>query len=221
MKGLPNLLTGLRLVLAIVFFIILELTLQAGPGDYFRESVLPMTVGLVIFAIAGITDILDGRLARAWNLQSDFGRIADPLADKVIIAGALIFMIPLTRETGPDGMWVVQPWMVVTVLGREFLVNGLRSFAESRGIAFGAKTWGKLKMFTQSITVGILSGHLGWWRDALWVKWLALLATWFMVGVTAISGIVYLYKARGLLKGDLAGETSPAGSTTAAAPPPS
>ncbi len=206
MKGLPNYLTALRLVLAVAFFIILELTLQAVPGDYFARSVLPMSVALVIFTIAGVTDVLDGRLARAWNQQSDFGRIADPLADKVIICGALIYLVPLTQTSGPSEMWIVRPWMVVTILAREFLVNGIRSFAESRGIAFGAKGWGKLKMLTQSVTVGILTAHLGYFRDMLWVQWLALISTYFMVIVTIVSGGAYLVSARSLLRSGFAGE---------------
>jgi CDP-diacylglycerol--glycerol-3-phosphate 3-phosphatidyltransferase len=110
-----------------------------------REGVLLLDVAIAVFMLAAASDFLDGYLARKWKMISTFGRIADPFVDKVFICGSFIFLIPISP--------LVQPWYVVVIIMREFLVSGLRSFLESRGVAFGAGMGGKLKMVFQSVTV--------------------------------------------------------------------
>jgi CDP-diacylglycerol--glycerol-3-phosphate 3-phosphatidyltransferase len=144
--NLPNQITISRIVLAFVLFIILSLELAgASPiGDRART----LWVATILFVVCVSTDWLDGMLARKLDLVTAFGRIVDPFADKLLVLGTLIFLIPLT-----DSM---PPWFVVVLLAREFLVSGLRSYLESRGIPFGARWGGKIKMILQSILIPVL-----------------------------------------------------------------
>lgn len=141
---LPNQLTVARLVLSVIFFVVLALETH---GTFPRQSAL--NVAFVLFVCAVITDFLDGYLARRWELTSTFGRIADPFADKIVICGGFVML----TGTAPD---LLEPWFAVVIIFREFLVSGLRSFLESRGVAFGAALSGKLKMLAQSITIPIV-----------------------------------------------------------------
>lgn len=101
-----------------------------------------------LFVVAALTDTVDGIVARRYG-ASDFGRVADPFVDKVLVVGALVFLSAMhqTRATVPA-------WTVVVILAREFLVTGLRGFVESKGRAFPADAWGKLKMVLQCLTIG-------------------------------------------------------------------
>jgi len=155
--NLPNQLTIARLVLSVVFFVLLALENHLAlenRGKLFNtfgqvKMNLMLNVSMVVFILAVITDFLDGYLARKWKLTSTFGRIADPFADKVVICGAFIMLTGVTPR-------LVEPWFAVVIVCREFLVSGLRSFLESRGVAFGAAFSGKLKMLVQSITIPLV-----------------------------------------------------------------
>ncbi len=142
---LPNQLTVARLVLSVVFFVVLALE-SHGALDVDRQIIL--NTAFVLFVCAVITDFLDGYLARRWGLTSTFGRIADPFADKIVICGGFVML------TGIGDL--VEPWFAVVIMFREFLVSGLRSFLESKGVAFGAALSGKLKMIVQSITIPVV-----------------------------------------------------------------
>src|SRR5574337_1575498 len=133
--NLPNRLTLLRLLLAIVFFIFLS----------YRNY----NIALGAFLLAWLTDWLDGYLARKKGLLTDFGRIADPFVDKIIVCGGFILLIQHAHD-------IIPPWMVVVIVAREFLVNSIRSYSESKGIEFGATIWGKAKMFVQSLTISLI-----------------------------------------------------------------
>src|ERR1700736_1358600 len=126
--NLPNQLTAARLVLGIVLFVLIEQALWVSC--------------IVVFALAAVTDWLDGYLARKQGLVSTLGRNLDPLVDKVVICGAYIFLLP------ERGAWLA-PWMVTVVVGRELIITGLRSFMENRGASFGADWLGKIKMVLQ------------------------------------------------------------------------
>jgi CDP-diacylglycerol--glycerol-3-phosphate 3-phosphatidyltransferase len=139
---IPNQLTIARIFLSVVFFTLLALH---GYGLFGDAHALPLNIAMVIFIFAASTDFLDGYLARRWGLVSTFGRIADPFADKIIICGSFIMLIEVSN--------FIHAWFAVLILFREFLVSGLRSFLESRGIPFGATLSGKLKMLFQSITI--------------------------------------------------------------------
>lgn len=146
--NLPNQLTIMRLVLSLIFFAILGLV---GHGSYAETGrALALNLSAVVFVLAVFTDFLDGHLARRWGLVSTFGRIADPFVDKIVICGGFIMLIGVSPSP------LVEPWFAVVIVFREFLVSGLRSFLESRGVAFGAAFSGKLKMVFQSITIPVV-----------------------------------------------------------------
>src|SRR5437762_5974219 len=127
--NVPNLLTASRLVLSIVLFVLID-----------QQWWLAC---LLVFALAAITDWLDGYLARKQGLTSALGRVFDPLVDKVLICGAYIFLLEYSSQTG------LTPWMITVVVARELIINGLRTFLESRGVHFGADWLGKIKMGLQ------------------------------------------------------------------------
>ncbi len=217
--NLPNALTVLRLLLCFAFFGILifangrlllpidgdgalawrgwPAALRAVHAELHASGpeqglALLFDIAFAIFLLAAITDTLDGQIARRWGLETDFGRIADPFVDKIMIIGALVLLMPLTVY--------IAGWMVVLVLARELLVSGIRGFAESRGVAFKTSFWGKTKMVSQTAFVGaaiLYVGHpdVAWWRTFLYLPLL-----WLAIGTTVLSGLVYLAGARRVLR---------------------
>jgi CDP-diacylglycerol--glycerol-3-phosphate 3-phosphatidyltransferase len=204
-RNLPNWITFSRLVLAALLFVFLGLVGHAhsatggDPGavvtwvrDY--ESLL-LTICTVIFFLAGVSDFLDGYVARRWDLQTDFGRIVDPFADKVIVCGAFVLLIPVKGSH-------VAPWMVVVILARELLVDGLRGFAESRGVAFPSLWAGKVKMTVQSLAIVWVLLTLAAFPTTAWANTLGSVLVVAAVISTIYSGGIYLYHARGVLGSD-------------------
>ncbi|MCH7814764.1 MAG: CDP-diacylglycerol--glycerol-3-phosphate 3-phosphatidyltransferase [Planctomycetes bacterium] len=195
--NLPNQITIARLVLAVIFFVLLGQYDQAAP----RAALLD--VCFVIFLVAALTDWLDGYLARKQNQVTSLGRMLDPFVDKVLICGVFVFFcsatfvgIDCTNVTG------VAPWMVVLIVGRELLVTGLRGFTESRGQAYGALAFGKLKMVLQSTTASVIlllvahpDGVLG--HPAVLTVKTGLI--WATVIVTALSMFQYLLRSKDIL----------------------
>lgn len=141
--NLPNQLTLSRIVIAFVLFVLLALHL-AGRSP-FPDEATALWVAAIVFVVCVSTDWLDGFIARRRNQVTSFGRIADPFADKLLVLGTLIFMVELCS--------LIEAWFVVTLLAREFLVSGLRSFLESQGVPFGARWGGKIKMILQSVMI--------------------------------------------------------------------
>ncbi|GAB63161.1 MAG: CDP-diacylglycerol--glycerol-3-phosphate 3-phosphatidyltransferase [Candidatus Jettenia sp.] len=172
--NLPNRLTLMRLLLAIVFFIFLSYR-------YYN-------IALVSYLFAWLTDWLDGYLARKKGLLTDFGRIADPFVDKIIVCGGFILLIQHAHD-------IIPPWMVVVIVAREFLVNSLRSYSESKGIEFGATIWGKAKMFTQSFTISLILLFFAYFEHFMAVKQGIIVMLWLTVIITLVSGIKYMVKA--------------------------
>lgn len=174
--SLPNLLTLSRFGLAVVLFVLIAVESWLGC--------------LIVFALAALTDLLDGHLARRLNQASALGRNLDPLADKVLVCGAFIFLLP----RGIEGQWL-QPWMVTVVVLRELLVTTLRSLLEGQGIKFGADWLGKLKMWLQSaaLVAVFVVELLPPAAEALAVARDGLI--YAMVAATALSGLQYFWKA--------------------------
>ncbi|MHC4389766.1 MAG: CDP-diacylglycerol--glycerol-3-phosphate 3-phosphatidyltransferase [Planctomycetota bacterium] len=215
-KNLPNQLTLVRLILCVIFFAVLTYcslmlklpvdatgemayhrvftgrTLHVHAGLHAEQSHLTLLLNgaFVLFLLAALTDILDGRIARKYGLESDLGRIADPFVDKIMILGSFTLLMPLTVH--------VMGWMVVVILARELLVSGLRGFAESRGLAFGAVRSGKIKMVLQSACVAASLLYLGHPTDSLF-EWAFLILLWSALASTVQSGVVYCVRARALL----------------------
>jgi CDP-diacylglycerol--glycerol-3-phosphate 3-phosphatidyltransferase len=181
--NLPNQLTAARFVLGIVLFVLIE---QAH-----------WLSCIVIFALAAITDWLDGYLARKQGLVSTLGRNLDPLVDKVVICGAYIFLLPVV-DAG------LVPWMVTLVVGRELIITGLRSFMENIGASFGADWLGKIKMVLQCATLFAVFLFLACRTEgtspAAAFVWLRDGFIYAMLAATALSGIQYLWRAFQLLK---------------------
>ncbi|HSR69697.1 MAG TPA: CDP-diacylglycerol--glycerol-3-phosphate 3-phosphatidyltransferase [Acidobacteriota bacterium] len=137
--NLPNILTTTRIVLVPLLVTVL-LTSQAPGRELF---------GLIVFIAAALTDFFDGYLARRRKQITSVGILLDPIADKLLISSAFISLV----EIG-----LVQAWMVVVIVGREFAVTGLRSVAALKGVAVSAKRLGKYKMVSQVFCVGFLIG---------------------------------------------------------------
>jgi len=212
---LPNQLTVGRILLSAVFFTLLGLY-RPGPATALGAWVLNAALG--VYILAGITDMLDGYLARRWNLTSVFGRIVDPLVDKVLVVGAFVMLTGSNYVIWPGcgapdaavepallngGMLSgVQAWMVVVILAREFLVSAVRGYSESRGMKFPAIPAGKIKMFVQSFTICAVLFQLANVPDPAWAVYAKLILVWLAVLVTVFSALWYVGKIRRLLRSD-------------------
>lgn len=178
--NVPNMLTLSRLPLSAVLFACIA-----------HEWWL---AGLIVFAIASLTDWLDGLLARRLGQQTVLGRSLDPLVDKVLTGGAFIYLMPV-----PDAGLL--PWMVTVVIGRELLITGVRGIMEAQGIKFGADWLGKFKMVLQCVVLVVVLAVL-WLRgfglsegtvSVLWAIQVAV--TYAMLVATIASGVQYLWRA--------------------------
>ena len=191
--NLPNKLTLCRIILVPVFMVFVSLT-EFGAETFNATWYL---VAGIVFAAASFTDYLDGHLARKWHMVTDFGKFADPLADKLLTTVALIYMMR-------DG--VCSPVVLCIILAREFAVSGLRMVAAGAkdGKVIAANMWGKVKTVLQMLSIifyffGIsltygntVLGNLNVWLISYWLCWLVAAAT-------AISGIKYLWDNRSFI----------------------
>jgi len=173
--NIPNRITLSRLFLAIVFFVFLT-------HRHFNTA-------LVIFFIAVATDWLDGYLARKWELSTDLGRLVDPFVDKVIICGTFIIFVSVAED-------LLAPWMVITIVAREFLVSSIRGFSESKGVKFASNIWGKTKMFIQSWTICAMLLYYAHFENVTWAEYLVTAFLWITIIVTIGSGMTYIYSAK-------------------------
>ncbi len=189
-----------RLVLSVIFFVVLGI-LSANDSTLDRR--LWLNVSLVLFVTAVVTDFLDGFLARRWKLVSTFGRIADPFADKIVICGGFVMLIGVAPH-------LIDPWFAVVIMFREFLVSGLRSFLESRGVPFGAAMSGKLKMVFQSATIPLVLFHVANiesgndsapTRTAEISELVCVGFLWLTLVFTVLSSVGYVQRAWTLLRG--------------------
>ena len=188
--NLPNKLTLTRIILVPVFMVFVSLT-QIGTEDFNPTWYL---VAGIIFAAASFTDFLDGHLARKWNMVTDFGKFADPLADKLLTTVAFLYMMR-------DG--VCSPVVLCIILAREFAVSGLRMVAAGAkdGKVIAANMWGKVKTVLQMITIIFyyftvaLTGNVLGQTCASIAYWLC----WLVAVVTAVSGIKYLWDNRSFI----------------------
>lgn len=201
-RRLPNRLTGARLALAGVFFILLSAA-PAAPGRWWVPA-----LAALLFVVAALTDALDGFLARRWDAASQFGRIMDPFADKVLVLGAFVMLasplfVAATDRPGGGAAVVslsgVAPWMVVVMLSRELLVTSLRGLVESRGGDFSASASGKVKMVAQSIAAPLLLVlvSIDLRRDGVGgdLRVACTLIAWAVTLITAWSAVPYVARA--------------------------
>jgi CDP-diacylglycerol--glycerol-3-phosphate 3-phosphatidyltransferase len=193
--NLPNRLTVSRLFLTVLFVAVLS-----------TQFPFHLTLALIFFLAAAITDYVDGEIARRYALITDFGKLMDPLVDKIMTAAAFVCLVPLKA---------IPAWVAVIVISREFLITGLRLLAVSKGRVLAADTIGKHKTSWQIATVlfflsllayGELLGRLGSAEPgALW-QHLWSYGGWTVssiaVGLTLYSGADYLWKHRSMLQAD-------------------
>lgn len=175
--NLPNKLTIGR-VIAIPVFIVLFLM-----GNNIAAT--------VIFILAAFTDMLDGKIARKYNLVTNFGKLMDPLADKLLVMSALICLVEDSRIAG---------WMVVVILGREFIITGMRQVAAAQGIVIAAGVTGKIKTITQMIAIPLLLLN-NWPFYLLNIGFeipMDKIFLWIALIMTVVSGVEYIVKNRKL-----------------------
>ena len=171
--NLPNKLTVFR-ILCIPVFVIFLLADGITYNNY---------IAVAIFILASLTDFLDGKIARKYNLVTNFGKFMDPLADKLLVSSALICMIE---------MGMLPAWIVIIIISREFIITGFRLIAAEGGLVIAASWWGKIKTVTQMIMIILLL--LG--VQGIIATILIFLATLF----TVISGVDYIVKNISILR---------------------
>lgn len=174
--NLPNKLTVLRVIM--IPFFVAALMAEGGENPAFRYA------AAAIFIIASLTDMLDGKIARKYNLVTNFGKFMDPLADKLLVCSALICMIELGQ---------LPAWMVIIIISREFIISGFRLVASDNGIVIAASYWGKFKTVFQMLAVILLILDLPALRTA------ANIALGVAVVLTIVSLVDYIAKNRKVL----------------------
>ena len=194
--NLPNKLTLTRIILVPVFMIFVSLTGLDGIVDGTFNAAFYLLAGIV-FAAASFTDFLDGHLARKWHMVTDFGKFADPLADKLLTTVAFIYMLR-------DG--VCSPVVLCIILAREFAVSGLRMVAAGAkdGKVIAANMWGKVKTVLQMLTIIFYYfGTALTWGNSVMIGadcvFLCYWLCWLVAITTAISGIKYLWDNRSFI----------------------
>ena len=168
--NLPNKLTIFRVILIPFFVVFMLAPICPGYANY---------IAVAIFIIASLTDLLDGKIARKYNLVTDFGKFMDPLADKLLVCAAMICLI----ETGQ-----LAAWIVIVIISREFIISGFRLVAADNGVVIAASYWGKFKTTFQMISVILLIVRI----PALTV--LTQICVWTALVLTVISLVDYIAK---------------------------
>ena len=174
--NLPNKLTTLRVIM--IPFFVAALLYDGGANQTMRY------VAAALFIIASLTDMLDGKIARKYNLVTNFGKFMDPLADKLLVCSALICMIELGE---------LPAWMVIIIISREFIISGFRLVASDNGVVIAASYWGKFKTTFQMIGVVLLIFNI----PAL--STLTTIIVWIALALTVISLVDYIVKNVGVL----------------------
>ena len=195
MKNIPNRITISRI--ALIFIFVLLANVDSDKMNFLAITPLLAyschVMAVLVAILAGLTDLLDGYLARRYGLESDFGRLIDPLADKIFMVAMFVMLCEYGLMPG---------WMVIVILSREFLVTGLRLLATNKGQVISADSWGKFKTLFQMVV--ILVGGLGWinlfgfnlFNKTVWIFWYGLLL--LMTFVTIASGVGYFVRHRSL-----------------------
>ena len=198
MKHLPNELTVSRIILIFCFVVLANFD-NVNPtcirvGE--NTAYLCHVIALIVAVLAGLTDLADGYLARKYHVESDFGRLMDPLADKIFITATFVMMLDYDMIPG---------WVLIVILAREFMVTGLRTLASAKGVIISADRWGKMKTATQMFTLAV--GGAAWIHlfglsldcGAAAIVWKCLQIA--VVVITLGSGAQYFIRYRSLFSG--------------------
>ena len=173
--NLPNKLTMFRVILIpfFVVFLLVDITLY------------DKWIALAIFIIASLTDLLDGKIARKYNLVTNFGKFMDPLADKLLVCSALICLVALDK---------IPAWMVIVIIAREFIISGFRLIASDNGVVIAASYWGKFKTTFQMVMICLMIA------DIAAIRMLTIVVMWVAVVLTVVSLVDYLVKNKDVMK---------------------
>ncbi len=174
--NLPNKLTVLRVIL-IPFFVVCLMTGHAWPAT-------------ILFILASLTDMLDGKIARKYHLVTNFGKFMDPLADKLLVAAALICFVELDR---------MPAWIVLIIISREFFISGFRLVAAESGVVIAAGYWGKLKTAVTMVTIIFMLPDFG--GSAVFVA--EQIMIYLSLALTIISMVDYVIKNKRVLGGKM------------------
>ncbi len=186
--NLPNKLTIFRMILIVPFILLLLgnfhrwgwfMAIFGGVLEYMDF------VALAIFIVASLTDLIDGKIARKYNLVTNFGKFMDPLADKLLVCAAMIALVEMGR---------IPSWVVIIIISREFIISGFRLVASDNGVVIAASYWGKFKTTFQMIMVCLMIANI----QAISV--VTTIIMWIALVLTIISLVDYLWKNKDVMK---------------------
>ena len=179
--NLPNKLTIIRMIMIVPFILLL----LGGNAGWFGGFAYTDWIALVIFIVASLTDLIDGKIARKYNLVTNFGKFMDPLADKLLVCAAMIALIELDR---------IPSWVVIIIISREFIISGFRLIASDNGVVIAASYWGKFKTTFQMIMICLMIANVG----ALQI--VTDIIMWVALALTVISLFDYILKNKSVMK---------------------
>lgn len=159
------------------FFVLFMLTDIGGSANKW--------ISLILFVVASLTDLLDGKIARKYNLVTNFGKFMDPLADKLLVCSAMICLIEMNK---------LDAWIVIVIISREFIISGFRLVASDSGVVIAASYWGKFKTVFQMAMIIVLIADLGGFFDML-----GIVLVWAALALTIISLLDYVFKNKQVL----------------------
>lgn len=176
--NLPNKLTIFRVILIPFFVAVLLL---------YPDNSTMRLVADAIFIVASLTDMLDGKIARKYNLVTNFGKFMDPLADKLLVCSAMICLVALNQ---------IPAWIVIIIIAREFIISGFRLVAADNNVVIAANYWGKFKTVFQMLMIIVMVANFAFpfWNT------LGIVLMWIALALTVISLVVYIYDNRAVLK---------------------
>lgn len=174
--NLPNKLTILRMIMIVPFVVFMLVPIGGAAGKW---------IALALFVIASLTDLLDGKIARKYNLVTTFGKFMDPLADKLLVCSALICLVELGR---------IPAWIVIIISSREFIISGFRLVASDKGVVIAASWWGKFKTTFQMVMIVLMIA------DIAALSIVTQIVMWIALILTVVSLIDYLVKNKDVMK---------------------
>ena len=193
--NLPNKLTIFRVILILPFVLLLL-------GGYHEWGWFTAIFGgilekvdyiaLAIFIIASLTDLLDGKIARKYNLVTNFGKFMDPLADKLLVCAAMICLVEMGR---------IPAWIVIIIISREFIISGFRLIASDKGVVIAANYWGKFKTTFQMLMVCLMIVNNSYLPSSISAGFglVTDIVMWIALALTVISLVDYVWKNRGVM----------------------
>lgn len=206
MKNIPNQLTMSRILIVFVFVVLAHFD-NKNPNSFHVSAQTAWICHLIAYSLAiigGLTDLFDGYLARKYHWESDFGRLIDPLADKLFVMATFAMLVEYNY---------MPAWVLIAILAREFMVTGLRTLASAKGIVIAADKWGKLKTAAQMAALvvcgfsWVFHGKISWVPDlktpetTAHLVWMIIL--YIVAGLTILSGASYFVKHKKLYMGSM------------------